>query len=96
MAAIKGRPQRPHFNPPVRDDGSWQQRAACVGLPVEFFYPEKSARVTSGARKVCAGCPVRSACLEYALTKGEWHGTWGGLTPDQRRDLARRRKAVNA
>lgn len=92
MAAIKGRPQRPHFNPPPRDNGNWQEHAACIGLPTEFFYPDRSAVITAGARKVCEACPVQDACLEHALAQGEWHGVWGGLSPDQRRALLRTRR----
>jgi WhiB family redox-sensing transcriptional regulator len=90
------------FHPGPRRDTGWQENAACIGLPSEFFFPERSAVITVGARKVCDDCPVRDRCLEYALTEGEWHGIWGGLSPEQRRDLARtrretrRRKAVGA
>jgi hypothetical protein len=38
----------------------------------------------------CLACPVRPACLRYALVAGEEHGVWGGLRPCERRDLAAR------
>jgi WhiB family redox-sensing transcriptional regulator len=33
---------------------------------------------------VCAGCPVRAACLTHALTHDEPWGMWGGLTTRER------------
>ena len=80
---------------PKRDD-SWQENAACIGLDSAVFFPDNSAHITTGARRVCGGCEVRDKCLEYALAHGEWHGIWGGLTPDERREHARRRRKVNA
>ena len=31
------------------------------------------------AAEACAGCPVRSACLDTALNNVEQYGTWGGV-----------------
>jgi WhiB family redox-sensing transcriptional regulator len=39
------------------------------------------------ARRVCAACPVRQACLYYAITNRIVHGIWGGLTERERRAL---------
>jgi WhiB family redox-sensing transcriptional regulator len=38
------------------------------------------------AKAVCAGCPVRSACLVFALER-DLEGVWGGTTEDERRAL---------
>lgn len=46
------------------------------------------------AKKVCAGCPVRDECLEYALGGRETQGVWGGLSSRQRQTLARERTAA--
>lgn len=43
------------------------------------------------ARLICAGCTVRTQCLEEALAAGEQDGIWGGLTPEERRAEVRRR-----
>lgn len=43
------------------------------------------------ARVICAGCEVRTQCLEAALAADEQHGIWGGLTPEERRAEVRRR-----
>lgn len=42
---------------------------------------------TSRAKRVCAECPVRAACLDHALTYNEQHGIWGGKTPRERQEL---------
>jgi hypothetical protein len=43
------------------------------------------------ARAVCASCPVREACLAYAVQAGV-DGMWGGTTERQRRSMRRRRR----
>lgn len=42
------------------------------------------------ARAICAGCPVREACLAAGIA--EDHGIWGGLTPRERRVLRREQR----
>lgn len=39
------------------------------------------------AAAICAGCPLRPACADHALTVPEDRGTWGGLTARQRRRI---------
>ncbi|MHB8671966.1 MAG: WhiB family transcriptional regulator [Acidimicrobiales bacterium] len=79
---------------PARLGESWRAWAACRGVETERFYPSAEAsEAIEGARKVCDGCPVRPACLEYALEAREPYGVWGGLTEDERRSLRRRRQA---
>jgi hypothetical protein len=56
---------------------------------VDEFFPERGR--LSAARAVCARCPVRTACLEYALAHGETFGIWGGLNERERRRERRRR-----
>lgn len=41
------------------------------------------------AKQLCNQCPVREACLAYALKANETHGVWGGLSPNERRDMLR-------
>lgn len=50
------------------------------------------------ARALCAECPVRPACLSYAIEVREPRGIWGGLTPSERQDLVKpkRRKLKTA
>lgn len=41
------------------------------------------------AKKVCAGCPYRAACLIYAMKDPTLVGIWGGLTEKDRNALRR-------
>ena len=41
------------------------------------------------AKLVCASCPVREKCLDYAIRNYEMYGIWGGHTAPERRDLRR-------
>lgn len=57
----------------------WQEQAACKGC-TELFFPDKGdMKSTFEAKKVCATCPVRVECLEFALENGETVGIWGGM-----------------
>jgi WhiB family redox-sensing transcriptional regulator len=69
---------------------------ACAEVDPELFFIGETrnadAGVDAAARKVCAGCPVRTPCAEYALADPSLHGIWGGLSADERRDMRRRGK----
>ena len=70
---------------------AWRQRAACRGVDPSLFFPGKGDSAPE-ARRVCAGCPVRDACLEYALVGGETYGIWGGVPELQRKRMRRQRR----
>ena len=77
----------------------WQWRAACRGEDANLFFPpnhveEKQDRVLRErqAKELCATCPVRIECLEYAVRTRESHGIWGGLNEPERRILIRERE----
>ena len=48
--------------------GRWQERANCLGVDPDLFFPERGAS-TREAKGVCKGCEVRLECLEYALAQ---------------------------
>src|ERR1700734_2718220 len=66
----------------------WQDRALCAQTDPEAFFPEKGGS-TREAKKVCLGCEVRHACLDYALAHDERFGIWGGVSERERRRLKR-------
>jgi WhiB family redox-sensing transcriptional regulator len=43
------------------------------------------------AKAICAGCDVRTQCLEYAVRTHKDAGIWGGMDEDERRRLRRSR-----
>jgi WhiB family transcriptional regulator, redox-sensing transcriptional regulator len=70
---------------------TWRQRAACVGVEPEIFYPV-SEEDAEQAKAVCAECEVRQSCLEFALANRERDGVWGGATERERRRIIRQRR----
>ena len=75
---------------PGIQDPDWQNRANCLGVDPDLFFPERGAS-TREAKAVCRGCVVRGDCLEYALANGEKFGIWGGLSERERRRIRRAR-----
>ncbi len=75
----------------------WRQRGACRDVDPEVFFrqrvvgrPRKDGAPVArqwndaDAKSVCRRCPVRMACLSWALDTGQDDGVWGGLNPDER------------
>ena len=77
-----------------RVEDVWQTRASCRGPQSAVFFPpshferkdEKEARELR-AKAICATCPVRKPCLDYAVRIREPHGIWGGLNETERKQL---------
>jgi len=70
----------------------WMTRADCQTLPTEIFFPQPGrlgAQQAKQAIKVCRACPVREACLAYAMTFPDRSlpGIWGGTTERERSRL---------
>ena len=78
-------------------DTDWMMDGACRTAPDVDFFPTEGAGVVV-AKRVCARCPVRATCLEYALTEGITHGVWGGASDRERQRIraARNRAARGA
>jgi len=70
------------------DEDQWQERALCAQTDPEAFFPEKGGS-TREAKRICLGCEVKDACLDYALAHDERFGIWGGLSERERRRLKR-------
>jgi WhiB family redox-sensing transcriptional regulator len=71
--------------------GGWRQHARCGQVDPELFFPvvEDSPALIAqveAAKAICADCPVRETCLEFALTSLS-HGIAGGLTALERAQL---------
>lgn len=64
---------------------------ACRGLDSGLFYPDNEDEAEI-AKQVCAQCGVQQVCLDFALTKREKVGIWGGATERERRRLLRHRR----
>lgn len=78
----------------------WQERAACRGIGSALFFGPDGERGRDRAvrereaMKICAGCPVRTDCLEHALRTPEDFGVWGGTGEEDRAAERRRRRSA--
>lgn len=74
---------------------SWRNVAACMHADPNLFFPVSitgsSLVQVAEAKAICARCPVRRECLEFARTNEPIDGIWGGMT-SQERQRARRRE----
>lgn len=69
-----------------RADMEWQAEALCVGYDPSWWFPEvrkMRGRILDTpeslvAKQICAECPVRARCAEYA-TENREVGIWGGV-----------------
>ncbi len=75
-------------------DRSWQPIALCSGNHSHLFFPPSTSerkdereKREARAKSICAICPVRVPCLEYAAEIKEPYGIWGGMTEAERRQL---------
>lgn len=73
-------------------DAEWFERARCKGMDPDRFFVRGIAQARPVIR-VCERCPVKDACLNYALENDINFGVWGGLTERQRRAYQRRQLA---
>jgi WhiB family redox-sensing transcriptional regulator len=68
------------------------ERLPCDGL-TELFYPDEGGNYIA-ARCICDACPYQAPCLRLALTRPEFHGMWGGKSPNERRRMLRLSRAA--
>ncbi|MBA3653059.1 MAG: WhiB family transcriptional regulator [Actinobacteria bacterium] len=63
----------------------------CRDVHPSVFFPSDGVGVDV-AREVCATCPMKAPCLEYALRSRIDHGVWGGTSERERRRILRQRR----
>lgn len=67
---------------------AWRARAACKGMDPDVWFDDNPTH----AKTICAGCPVRDDCLDFAQTNFVRDGVYGGYTEAERRKLRRRKR----
>lgn len=72
-------------------DTEWMAYGSCADGDPSLFFPSDGVGVEV-ARRVCADCPVKEPCLEYALRNRIDHGVWGGASERERRRILKRRR----
>jgi WhiB family redox-sensing transcriptional regulator len=70
------------------EETAWMADGLCAQTDPEAFFPGRG-EPGRAAKAVCAACPVRAACLSYALEHSERFGVWGGTSERERRSLRR-------
>ena len=89
-------PQQPLAQVPLDSKWHWQEFALCRSVdPLLFFHPQNErgssrSRRDQSAKRVCASCPVRLECADYAIRAREPYGVWGGLSEDDREAIYRK------
>ena len=77
----------------------WRASGACRDADPDLFFPISSVGRAIGqiaqAKAICARCPVRRPCLEFANTNAPIQGIWGGTTPEERYPARRRDQPVH-
>lgn len=72
---------------------AWQARGACRDAEPDLFFPLSATSASAGqieaAKALCARCPVRRECLDFALATRQPYGIWGGTTEQERARLRR-------
>jgi WhiB family redox-sensing transcriptional regulator len=62
---------------------SWRDLAAClevVSVDYDPFFAD-AEDLQAEAISICESCPVRDACLTFAVRTGQQYGIWGGQPP---------------
>ena len=59
------------------------ERAACLGADPAIFFPT-TGHTLKPAKAICAGCPAKAQCLEYAVPNRHLTGVWGGTSYKER------------
>jgi hypothetical protein len=71
---------------------------ACAEVGWEFFYPENVSEAPGlyfKAREICRRCEWQEECGDYAIRHDSGYGMWGGLTPEERKDIRQRFGIIN-
>lgn len=63
----------------------WSKRACRDTDPELFFDDDRVA----DAIAICSGCPIKQGCDQYAYSKNEKYGVWGGVERETRAKLVR-------
>jgi WhiB family redox-sensing transcriptional regulator len=58
----------------------WRDQAACLEVVLADYDPffSDAKDLQAEAIAICATCPVRDACLTFAVRTGQQYGIWGG------------------
>ena len=72
------------FLPSPDTHTGWRDKALCKGEDTALFYDR---RYFDRIKALCAGCPSRVECLNFAVRNNITFGVYGGLSGKERRSL---------
>jgi WhiB family redox-sensing transcriptional regulator len=79
---------------------AWLNHAECRNEDPDLHFPLGTSGIhrdqVDEAKAVCRRCPVRDACLDWAVDNPSLEGIWGGLTVGERRNYRRRQHRTTA
>ena len=71
--------------------------AQCVTeSDLDFFFPDSQVELAQRLprlQELCNSCIHKTACLSFAIDNHEIDGFWGGMTPEQRSHLTKKKEA---
>lgn len=90
---------RPGNVAPLPGALDWQDRAACKDADASLFFAPEAEGVKAGerrvakAKRICSGCIVRTACLDWRLASPDQGdgGIWAGADELERTRLRNNR-----
>jgi len=77
--------------PRPSDDTGWRTASECRKHPTRWWFGG-GHQETMQAKGICAACPVKGPCLEFALSRPDLLGIWAETTPNERASLRRSRR----
>jgi WhiB family redox-sensing transcriptional regulator len=90
---------RANFTSTSADRGFFTS-GACREEDPELFFPVgdtgPAGRQREAAKAVCTRCPVRDACLRWALDTRQVDGVWGGTSEEERARIWRARQPARS
>ena len=69
---------------------------ACKSVDPDLFFPEDydDRLAVLKAKNICKSCPLNVECLVYAVKDSSLEGIWGATTPNERKNMRRRKRVL--
>jgi WhiB family redox-sensing transcriptional regulator len=81
--------RRPRHN--SQWNNTWMALGKCRDMDPALFFPCDGPSLRA-AQRICAVCPMKVPCLEYALANRMDEGVWGGTSEQERRRVLSQRR----
>lgn len=92
-----------NFNLLLSSTPDFPQAVCAKSYDPDLWFPETNAQLKADIKVIkllCASCPHRIECAQFAIDEDIQEGVWGGLTPRERTALRgagpRKRRISNA